>query len=81
MMTRFKIYVLALAAVAVTLSLTATRTQAQGQTKPIFHKEPLLPGKFAMIPLGGVKPGGWLKRSCGSRPTASPGTWTNSTTC
>jgi hypothetical protein len=29
---------------------------------PLFHREPLLPGKFAMMPMGSVKPRGWLKK-------------------
>lgn len=30
--------------------------------EPVFHREPLLPGQYAMLELGQVKPRGWLKR-------------------
>ena len=31
----------------------------------VFHNEPLLPGKYAMLELGQVKPKGWLKQELG----------------
>ncbi|MDP6543162.1 MAG: glycoside hydrolase family 127 protein [Phycisphaerae bacterium] len=41
---------------------TATAAGPVPETKPVFHRKPLLAGEFAMLPLGSVKPGGWLKR-------------------
>ena len=46
-------------------SLFAQRPQiASGdrQSPPVFHRAPMLPGQFAMMPLGSVKPRGWLRR-------------------
>jgi len=48
--------------IGLVLSLTASAVRAQPETKPTFHKKPLQAGRLAMLPLGSVKPGGWLKR-------------------
>jgi len=43
----------------------AKRKQAGPQNPkagPLFHRAPLLPGEFAMMPLGTVKPRGWLEK-------------------
>jgi len=37
-------------------------TSTRPATGPLFHRAPLLPGRFAMMPLGSVKPRGWLRR-------------------
>jgi uncharacterized protein len=57
-----KMCLAAIAAIGLVSSITATRAMAQSSPKPVFHKAPLLPGEFAMLSLGSVKPGGWLKR-------------------
>ncbi len=57
-----KICLTALLSICVISSITAPAAWAQPETKPTFHKKPLHAGEFAMLPLGSVKPGGWLKR-------------------
>jgi hypothetical protein len=57
-----KMCLTAIVAIGLVSSMSATGAMAQSSPKPVFHKAPLLPGEFAMLSLGSVKPGGWLKR-------------------
>jgi len=62
MKTRLRLCQVLLLSVCLVSGAAANRAEAAPASKPAFHKEPLLPGKFAMMPLGSVKPRGWLKR-------------------
>jgi len=48
--------------VSAAAAAAAQPAPAGPETKGVFHRKPLLKGRFAMLPLGSVKPRGWLKR-------------------
>ncbi|MDP6546761.1 MAG: glycoside hydrolase family 127 protein [Phycisphaerae bacterium] len=53
---------LMLLSICLVCCITAAAAEPVAVAKPMFHKKPLQAGAFAMLPLGSVKPGGWLKR-------------------
>ena len=53
-----KMCLTSIVAIGLVSSMSATGAMAQSSPKPVFHKAPLLPGEFAMLSLGSVKPGG-----------------------